>query len=180
MNSKCRKSNLVPHWYTLLFAYLPAPVVSIRTWHLKYTTAHVFPPFFPSRTVSFLPSSFPLSPTHSCPSPLFGYSSPPPRHLTHPLSHSDIRVLGFFFPPHGRMHDRGAGGTGSKWQIPPSPTTTHPSTSPSKPLSCQRSRFLTSSSGTFPILSWPHWYSNRPIPSYLSTKVSPNHRGGRQ
>lgn len=28
MNSKCRKSNLVPHWYILLFAYLPAPVVS--------------------------------------------------------------------------------------------------------------------------------------------------------
>lgn len=28
MNSKCRKSNLVAHWYVLLFAYLPAPVVS--------------------------------------------------------------------------------------------------------------------------------------------------------
>lgn len=28
MNSKCRKSNLVVHWYILLFAYLPTPVVS--------------------------------------------------------------------------------------------------------------------------------------------------------
>lgn len=28
MNSKCRKSNLVAHWYILLFAYLPALIVS--------------------------------------------------------------------------------------------------------------------------------------------------------
>lgn len=96
MNSKCRKSNLVPHRYTLLFAYLPAPVVSIRTWHLKYATAHVFPPFFPLKLSPFPPSL--------C---LFGYSSPPPRHHTHRFS----GCFFFFFLPSPRQD----AWQGSRW-----------------------------------------------------------------
>lgn len=50
MNSKCRKSNLVAHWYILLFAYLPAPVVSSCVSGLGTSNtqryAYIFPPPF--------------------------------------------------------------------------------------------------------------------------------------
>lgn len=56
MNSKCGKSNLVPHQYILLFAYLPAPVVSSSISGLGTSNmqrhAYIFFLFF-SKTVSF-------------------------------------------------------------------------------------------------------------------------------
>lgn len=122
MNSKCRESNLVAHWYILLFAYLPAPVVSsCISGHGTSNTQRYAYIFF-----LFLFPLPPLSPSQSCPSffppvsSLFAFSplTTPSTHpsLTHPffpVCPSDIRV---YFPP-GRMHDRGAGGTESKWQI---------------------------------------------------------------
>lgn len=159
MNSKCRKSNLVPHWYILLFAYLPAPVVSccISGLGTLNTQRHAYIFFFFFWNCLFFQSRLPLFPPHPCPSSPLLYLRIPPLHPTtslipFPLSHSDIRV---YFPP-GRMHDRGAGGTESKWQISPSfsfPPCT--SFSPSQPLSCQRP---SSARLSHPI--WPHWYSN--------------------
>lgn len=116
----------MPHWYTLLFAYLPAPVVSIRTWHLKYATAHVFPPFFPLKLSPFffLSLCLPLTPVH-----LLCLVIPPLHPATSlipfPLSHSDIRVC-FFFPS-----PRQDAWQGSRWNreqmtnpsLPPQPHT---------------------------------------------------------
>ena len=181
MNSKCRKSNLVAHWYILLFAYLPAPVVSSCVSGLGTSNtqryAYIFLLFF-YNCVSFSPHlaflCLLLTPVHRFPSSIC--LSPPlplplPLHpatslILFPLSPSDIRV---YFPP-GRMHDRGAGGTESKWQIslliPPCISLSLSlSLSPSHPLSCQRpsSAFLPPSFLRAPSHRiWPHWYSNLP------------------
>lgn len=55
MNSKCRKSNLVAHWYILLFAYLPAPVVSFCISGLGTSNVqqYAYISFLYSTTVSF-------------------------------------------------------------------------------------------------------------------------------
>lgn len=183
MNSKCRKSNLVAHWFILLFAYLPAPVLlHLRTWHLKYAMVCIyFLLFFYNCLFLFLPR-LPLSPSHSCPSFSFSYflfclSNPSSTSLIlFPLSPSDIRV---YFPP-SRMHDRGAGGTESKWQISLSLSLSF-SPSLSHPLSCQRP----SSASLPPSFQHLHILSDHIdiqicpgcLPPSPSVKVLPNHQG---
>lgn len=166
MNSKCRKSNLVVHWYILLFAYLPAPVVSSCVSGLGTSNtqdyAYIF--FHYSTTVS---CSFSISPFFVSFSILSIFSDllfaspplqPPASLIPFPLSPSDIRV---YFPP-GRMHDRGAGGTESKWQISLSLSlyrclSISPSVLPEALLSLASSLLWAPS---HPV--WPHWYSNVP------------------
>lgn len=167
MNSKCRKSNLVAHWYILLFAYLPAPVVSscisgLGTSNTQWY-AYIFFLFFcncvfifsilPPPFVSF--SILSIS-TLLYPPPHLPFTSPIPF----PQSPSDIRV---YFPP-GRMHDRGAGGTESKWQISLSPSLPAPLSLSISPTVLPEA-LLSLPSSLLPAPShpiWPHWYSNLP------------------
>lgn len=170
MNRKCRKSNLVAHWYILLFAYLPAPVVSSRISGLGTSNtqwyAYIFF-LFSNNCFSFFLSRLPLFPSQPCPSfpllyLLFAPLHPATSLILFPLSPSDIRV---YFPP-GRMHDRGAGGTESKWQIslfPSLPASLSPPRSISPTVLPEALLSLPSSllpAPSHPI--WPHWYSNLP------------------
>lgn len=83
---------------------------------------HIFPSFILQLCLflcclSLSPVQSCLSfPSFICPTTPHSLSPNPPSHSSFPQSPSDIRV---YFPP-GRMHDRGAGGTLSKWQIFPS------------------------------------------------------------
>ena len=83
---------------------------------------HIFSLLLFYNCVSFFPHlaflCLLLTPVHRLPSSICLFSPPLPLRpatslILFPLSPSDIRV---YFPP-GRMHDRGAGGTESKWQI---------------------------------------------------------------
>lgn len=104
MNSKCRKSNLVAHRYILLFAYLPAPVVSscISGLGISNTQRYAYIFFLYSTIVShsFFYLAFLcvlLNPVH-----LFSSSicSPPllTPHLTHPFPSVSLRHQGVFPP----------------------------------------------------------------------------------
>lgn len=87
MNSKCRKSNLVAHWYILLFAYLPALVVSSCISGLGTLDTPDFLPFFNSSVHFFFYFTLLcllLSPVHLFSSSICFFSSPPhpPTSLT--------------------------------------------------------------------------------------------------
>ena len=115
MNSKCRKSNLVAHWYILLFAYLPAPVVSSCVSGLGTSNtqryAYIFLLFF-YNCVSFSPHlaflCLLLTPVHRfpssiCLSPPFPFPFP-----STPLPHSSFSLClpqtsGCISPPAGCM-----------------------------------------------------------------------------
>lgn len=188
MNSKCRKSNLVAHWYILLFAYLPAPVVSscisglgtsntqryAYIFFLFYTTVSLSFSISPSFvSFSFLSIVFPL---------LFSFLPLQPLlYFTHPFPSVSLRHQGVF-PP------RQEAWQGSRWNgeqmtnLSLRPSLHLPlSLSRSHPLSCQRpsSAFLPPSLQHLPILSdhidiqiWPGC-----LPPSLCVKVLPNRQG---
>lgn len=147
MNSKCRKSNLVAHWYTFLFAYLPAPVVSSCISGHGTSNTQQYALFSSLSLTVFLPFVYLaflcllLNRVHLLPS-LYLLSPTPPPHLSplSPLRHHGV------FPP------RQDAWQGSRWNRE---QMTNLSLSPSHPLSCQRpsSAFFPPSFQLLPILS---------------------------
>lgn len=125
MNSKCRKSNLVVHWNILLFAYLPAPVVSYRNQDLApqiCNDRHIFSP-----CLSLISSRLLLSPFHSCP------SFSPSTSICFPRSTSLIPSLPVSLRHQGLFPPRQDAWQGSRWNgeqmtnlpLPFSPHLTH-------------------------------------------------------
>lgn len=111
MNSKCRKSNLVAHWYILLFAYLPALVVSsyISGLGTLDTLGYAWIFFLFSTALSISSSISPSFVSFSAPSifspHLFAsfllHPIPPPHSPFSP--HVSLRHQGVFPPPAGCM-----------------------------------------------------------------------------
>lgn len=170
MNSKFRKSNLVAHWYILLFAYLPAPVVTFNisghgisnTQPCAYSS--LLCPAFPSFSILLFFVCFSI------------LSTPPQPHLSHPFPSVSLRHQGVFPPRQDAWQ-------GSRWNGEQMTNLSLQAVSlfPSPPLSCQRptSALLPPSfqhvlvvSDHIDIQTFPGWIS----PS-LSRKVSPNHEG---
>lgn len=185
MNSKCRKSNLVARWYILLFAYLPAPVVSSCISGLGTSNAqryaYIF--FLFSITVSFFLSRLPLSPSYSCPSiPLLYLLIPPlhpSTHLTHPFSLCLPQTSGCISPPAGCMTgeqvERRANDKSLSLRLPPASPSLHlthcPARGPPQPS------FLPPSS-TFPSYLTTLIFKSTQAAFHLlfAVKVSSNHQ----